>query len=224
MEKAMTEKKKDKKKPELKKQKKKAATLKTKGSKMLMLSLENLAFLKTIQGQSLFVNALLDRCRKQETLMGSHLTAELVEKYQELTGILPEKAYQKFLQKRILLLEKNRTHMKEKGFTDGNLSGIAFVKLDQAFETLQKENEKKDLKYAITYGVMFRMTGSNQQTIRNWFQARHKDIEAYHKSFGIENPQIHNRQVAVVERVKRAHAMRDASNANEVLSSEDEIS
>ena len=36
--------------------------------------------------------------------------------------------------------------MKEKGFTDGNLSGIAFVKLDQAFETLQKENEKKENK------------------------------------------------------------------------------
>lgn len=222
----MAEKKRNEKKAELTKQKprKKAATLKTRGSKMLMLSLENLAFLKTIQGQSLFVNDLLDRCRKQETLMGSRLTSELVEKYRELTGVLPEKAYQKFLQKRIALLEKNLTNLKERGFTNGNLSGTAFVKLDQTFEQLQKENEKKDLKYAVTHGMMFRKAGSNQQTIRNWFQARHKDIEAYHKSLGIENPQIHNRQVAVVERVRRAHAAMEASNTNEDVSSEDELS
>ncbi|MEB3703212.1 hypothetical protein Bealeia1_02042 (plasmid) [Candidatus Bealeia paramacronuclearis] len=189
--------------------------LKTKGAKMLTLSLENLAFLKTIQGQSLFVDTLLDRCRTQETLSGSQRTAELVDRYYALTGVLPEKAYQKFLQKRIALLEKNRTQMKSPSLAGSHLSGSAFLKLDQALEHLQAENATKDLKQAVTYGVMFRMTGCNQQTIRNWFQARKQDIAAYHKSLGVEDPGIHNRQVAVVERVRRAQALRESRTSQE---------
>lgn len=179
----------------------------TKGPKRLILSVENLAFLKEIGGQSEYVNGLLDRRRKQEDLMTSSLTEELVRKYRDMTGLVPEIAYQKFLRKRIERLEKNRLRAQSGMAGAGNLAGIAFMKLSDAFAKLCHDNESRDLKIAVTYGVLFRMAGCNQQTIRNWMRANQVQIDHYHQSLGIENPQIHNRQVAVVERVRRQRGL-----------------
>jgi hypothetical protein len=131
-------------------------------------------------------------------------TAELLKKYQTLFGVDPEDTLHQILLKRIQKIENNINVLKDAAPNDmKNRVGGSFLKLNRMYEEIVKENEGLEYKTAITYSVMFKRTGCNNQSIRKWIRANKERLEDYHQSLGIVDAGNHNRLLGIVHRVEK---------------------
>jgi hypothetical protein len=131
-------------------------------------------------------------------------TAALLKKYQTLFGLDPEDAIHKILSKKIEKIENNMIALKEMAPEEvKNRVGGSFLKLNKMYEQILAENKAADYKTAITYSVMFKRTGCNNQSIRKWIRVNKERLEAYHQSLGIADAGNHNRLLGIVHRVEK---------------------
>jgi len=183
-----------------------------KHNKTFSLSPDDVAFLESVDRKSAFLGMLLEGYRKGQFIQAE--TAELLMKYKALFGADPEDVMKKILLRRVERIEKNMEALKDSAPADvKNRVGGAFLKLNRAYDALVAENEELKNKLAITFGLMFKKTGCNHQSIRGWIRANKERLDAYHLSIGISDPAIHNRQVGVIKRVKWQKA--DAEKAKQ---------
>ena len=170
-------------------------------NKTFSLSPDDVAFLDSVDRKSAFLGTLLAGYR-QGQFIGAE-TAELLRKYKTLFGADPEDVIRKILARRIERIENNMNALKEAAPAEvKNRVGGAFLKLNRAYEELVAQNETLENKQAITFGLMFKQTGCNHQSIRGWIRANKERLDEYHRSLGITDPAIHNRQIGVIKRVK----------------------
>ena len=171
-------------------------------NKTFSLSPDDVAFLDSVDRKSAFLGTLLEGYR-QGQFIGAE-TSELLRKYKTLFGADPEDVIRKILARRIERIENNMNALKEAAPAEvKNRVGGAFLKLNRAYEELVAQNETLENKQAITFGLMFKKTGCNHQSIRGWLRANKERLDAYHHSLGISDPAIHNRQMGVIKRVTR---------------------
>ncbi len=176
-----------------------------KHNKTFSLSPDDVAFLESVDRKSAFLGMLLEGYRKGQFIQTE--TAELLKKYKALFGVEPEEVIRKILTRRIEKIQDNMEALKDSAPADvKNRVGGAFLKLNRAYEELVAENEGLENKLAITFGLMFKKTGCNHQSIRGWIRANKERLDEYHQSIGITDPSIHNRQVGVIKRVQKQRA------------------
>jgi hypothetical protein len=181
-------------------------------NKTFSLSHDAVTFLDSVDRKSSFVGMLLEGYRKGQFIQAE--TAELLRKYKALFGADPEDVIKKILLRRVERIENNMEALKDSAPAEvKNRVGGAFLKLNRAYDALVAENEGLKNKLAITFGLMFKKTGCNHQSIRGWIRANKERLDAYHLSIGISDPAIHNRQVGVIKRVKWQKA--DAEKAKQ---------
>lgn len=176
-----------------------------KHNKTFSLSPDDVAFLESVDRKSAFLGMLFEGYRKGQFIQAE--TAELLRKYKALFGDDPEDAIKKILLRRVERIEKNMEALKDSAPAEvKNRVGGAFLKLNRAYEELVAENEGLDNRLAITFGLLFKRTGCNHQSIRGWIRANKERLDEYHQSIGITDPAIHNRQVGVIKRVQKQRA------------------
>lgn len=172
-----------------------------KHNKTFFLSPDDVAFLESVDRKSAFLGMLLEGYRKGQFIQAE--TAELLRKYKALFGSNPEDVIKKILLRRVERIENNMEALKDSASAEvKNRVGGAFLKLNRAYDALVAENETVENKRAVTFGLMFKKTGCNHQSIRGWIRANKERLDEYHQSIGISDPAIHNRQVGVIKRVK----------------------
>ncbi len=172
-----------------------------KHNKTFSLSPDDVAFLDSIDRKSAFLGMLIEGYRKGQFIQAE--TAELLRKYKTLFGADPEDVIRKILLRRVERIENNIEALKDSAPAEvKNRVGGAFLKLNRAYDALVAENEGLKNKLAVTFGLMFKKTGCNHQSIRGWIRANKERLDEYHQSIGITDPAIHNRQVGVIKRVK----------------------
>ena len=170
-------------------------------NKTFSLNHDAVTFLDSVDRKSSFVNMLIEGYQQGRFIEPE--TTELLRKYKTLFGADPEEVIRKILLKKVERIEKNMEALKDSAPADvKNKVGGAFLKLNRAYEELVAENEGLENKFAITFGLMFKRTGCNHQSIRGWIRANKERLDDYHQSIGITDPAIHNRQVGVMKRVK----------------------
>jgi len=171
-------------------------------NKTFSLNPDDVAFLESVDRKSAFLGMLLEGYRQGQFMRAE--TAELLKKYKALFGVEPEEVIRKILTRRIEKIQDNMEALKDSSPADvKNRVGGAFLKLNRAYEELVSENEGLENKLAITFGLMFKKTGCNHQSIRGWIRANKERLDEYHQSIGITDPSIHNRQVGVIKRVQK---------------------
>ena len=171
-------------------------------NKTFSLNPDDVAFLESVDRKSAFLGILLEGYRQGQFMTAE--TAELLKKYKALFGAEPEEVIRKILTRRIEKIKDNMEALKDSSPADvKNRVGGAFLKLNRAYEELVAENEGLENKLAITFGLMFKKTGCNHQSIRGWIRANKERLDEYHQSIGITDPSIHNRQVGVIKRVQK---------------------
>lgn len=176
-----------------------------KHNKTFSLSPDDVVFLESVDRKSAFLGMLLEGYRHGQFMRAE--TAELLKKYKALFGVEPEEVIRKILTRRIEKIQDNMEALKDSAPADvKNRVGGAFLKLNRAYEELVAENEGLENKLAITFGLMFKKTGCNHQSIRGWIRANKERLDEYHQSIGITDPSIHNRQVGVIKRVQKQRA------------------
>jgi len=181
-------------------------------NKTFSLTPDAVAFLDSVDRKSSFVGMLLEGYQQGQFMKAE--TAELLRKYKTLFGADPEDVIRKILLRRVERIENNMEALKDSAAADvKNRVGGAFLKLNRAYDALVAENETLENKLAVTFGLMFKKTGCNHQSIRGWIRANKERLDEYHQSIGISDPAIHNRQVGVIKRVKWQKA--DAEKAKQ---------
>ena len=174
---------------------------KKKHNKTFCLIPEHVAFLESVERKSIFIGMLIDGYLKGRFIQPE--TVEVLRKYKALFGADPEDTIKKVLLKRVDRIENNMNALKDSAPAEvKNKVGGAFLKLNRAYDAVVVENEGLENKLAITFGLMFKKTGCNHQSIRGWIRANKERLDEYHQRIGIDNPSIHNRQVGVIKRVK----------------------
>ena len=167
-------------------------------------------FLDSVDRKSAFMNEIITGYEHGRFIREE--TAQLLKKHHALFGADPEDTLCKILLKRIQKIESNMESLKDSAPADvKNRVGGAFLKLNRAYEALVAENKERERKQAITFGLLFKKTGCNHQSIRGWIRANKEGLEAYHQSMGIHDPAIHNRQMGVIKRVERLKKTREES-------------
>lgn len=188
-----------------------------KHNKTFSLSPDDVAFLESVDRKSAFLGMLLEGYRKGQFIQAE--TAELLKKYKALFGADPEDVIKKILLRRVERIENNMEALKDSAPAEvKNRVGGAFLKLNRAYDALVAENEGLKNKLAVTFGLMFKKTGCNHQSIRGWIRANKERLDEYHQSIGISDPAIHNRQVGVIKRVK--WQKEDAEKAKQEMAQE----
>jgi hypothetical protein len=173
-----------------------------KTNKTFTLTPKSIEFLNSVDRKSAMINLLLEGYVEGRFIRKE--TAELLKKYKTLFGIDPEDALHQILSKRIRKIENNMNALKDVAPDDmKNRVGGSFLKLNRMYEEIVKENEGLEYKTAITYSVMFKRTGCNNQSIRKWIRANKERLEAYHQSLGIVDAGNHNRLLGIVHRVEK---------------------
>ena len=190
-----------------------------KHNKTFSLSPDDVAFLESVDRKSAFLGMLIEGYRKGQFIQAE--TAELLKKYKALFGADPEDVIRKILLRRVERIENNMEALKDSAPTDvKNRVGGAFLKLNRAYDALVAENEGLKNKLAVTFGLMFKKTGCNHQSIRGWIRANKERLDEYHQSIGINDPAIHNRQVGVIKRVKWQKADAEAEQLKQEVTQE----
>lgn len=180
-----------------------------KHNKTFSIRPDHVAFLESVDRKSAFLEMLIEGYRKGQFIKAE--TAELLNKYKTLFGADPENVIKKILVRKVERIERNMEALKDSAPAEvKNRVGGAFLKLNRAYDALVTENETLENKLAITFGLMFKKTGCNHQSIRGWIRANKQRIDQYHQSIGISDPSIHNRQVGVIKRVKWQKAESEA--------------
>ncbi|MFI0478910.1 MAG: hypothetical protein ACH349_07380 [Candidatus Rhabdochlamydia sp.] len=183
-------------------------------NKTFSLTPKSVEFLETVDRKSAFVGMLLEGYQKGRFIRME--TAELLKKYKALFGVDPEDVLHQVLSKRINKIEKNMEALKEAAPEEvKNKVGGSFLKLNRMYEEIVAENEGLENKNAITFNILFKRTGCNNQSIRKWIRANKERLDAYHQSIGITDPGNHNRLLGVIKRVarlKKARKEKEAAN------------
>ena len=180
-------------------------------NKTFSLTPKAVDFLETVDRKSAFMGMLLEGY--QEGRFIRRETADLLKTYKTLFGVDPEDALHQILSKRIHKIENNMEALKDSAPEEvKNRVGGSFLKLNRMYEEIVAENKDAEYKTAITYSVLFKRTGCNNQSIRKWIRANKERIEAYHQSLGIQDAGNHNRLLGVIHRVSR---QRDAKKNQE---------
>jgi hypothetical protein len=183
-------------------------------NKTFSLTPHAVAFLESVDRKSAFVGMLLEGYQQGRFIRME--TAELLKKYKALFGVDPEDALHQILSKRINKIENNMNALKEAAPEEvKNRVGGSFLKLNRMYEEIVTENESLENKNAITYNILFKRTGCNNQSIRKWIRANKERLDAYHQSIGITDPGNHNRLLGVIKRVarlKKARKEKEAAN------------
>jgi hypothetical protein len=181
-------------------------------NKTFTLTPKSVEFLNNVDRKSALINLLLEGYVEGRFIRKE--TAELLKKYQTIFGIDPEDALHQILSKRIQKIENNMNALKEMAPEEvKNRVGGSFLKLNKMYEQILAENKTADYKTAITYSVMFKRTGCNNQSIRKWIRANKERLEDYHQSLGIVDAGNHNRLLGIVHRVeKQRKAKENAEN------------
>jgi hypothetical protein len=183
-------------------------------NKTFSLTPKSVEFLETVDRKSAFVGMLLEGYQQGRFIRSE--TAELLKKYKTLFGVDPEDALHQILSKRIDKIENNMEALKEAAPEEvKNRVGGSFLKLNRMYEEIVTENESLENKNAITYNILFKRTGCNNQSIRKWIRANKERLDAYHQSIGITDPGNHNRLLGVIKRVarlKKARKEKEAAN------------
>jgi hypothetical protein len=173
---------------------------KDKQNKTFALSVKAVTILKDVLGKSAFVEELI--VGKSTGRFISLETADIMAEYKKLFGAEPEKIMQFHLAKRIKKMKANMMSLKESPKEEvKNKVGGAFLKLNQAFHDLITENQNLEHKLAITFGLLFKKTGCNHSSIRNWIRVNQLSLDEYHLSVGIVDPVRHNRHLGVLKRI-----------------------
>ena len=171
-------------------------------NKTFSLSPHSVEFLESVDRKSAFINLLLEGYQQGRFIQPD--TLELLKRYKTVSGVDAEEALHKILLKRIEKIERNMEALKDSAPEEvKNKIGGAFLKLNRAYDELVAENEGQEIKSAVTFGVLFKKSGCNHQSIRGWLRANKEKIDAYHQSLGITDPGLHNRQIGVLKRVAR---------------------
>ena len=180
-------------------------------NKTFSLTPEAVTFLDTVERKSTFMNEIITGYEHGRFIREE--TAQLLKKHQSLFGVDPEDALHKILLKKIQKIESNMKSLKDTAPAElKNKVGGAFLKLNRAYEALVAENKESARKQAITFGLLFKKTGCNHQSIRGWIRANKEGLAAYHQSMGIHDPAIHNRQMGVIKRVERIKKTREETS------------
>jgi hypothetical protein len=173
-----------------------------KQNKTFALSQKVIGLLERVQGKSAFVEELI--VGSTEGRFISKETADIMTEYKNLFGSDPEKVIQLYFAKRISKIKMNMVSLKESPREEvKNKVGGAFLKLNQAFHDLVTENESLKHKLGITFGLLFKKTGCNHASVRNWLRAHKVSVDEYHASVGIVDPASHNRQLGVLKRIAK---------------------
>lgn len=173
-----------------------------KTNKTFSLNPDDIRFLEGIDRKSAFLGTLIQSYQNGQMIKPE--TAGLLKRYKALFGEEPEEVIKKVLLKRIYKIENNMNALKDSASAEvKNRVGGAFLKLNRAYDELIAENQTAENKLAITFGVLFKKTSCNHQSIRRWIRANKERIEAYHQSIGITDPVLHNKQIGVIKRVQR---------------------
>jgi len=180
-------------------------------NKTFSLNPQAVHFLDSVDRKSAFMNEIITGYEHGRFIREE--TAQLLKKHHALFGADPEDTLCKILLKRIQKIESNMESLKDSAPAEvKNRVGGAFLKLNRAYEALVAENKEREMKQAITFGLLFKKTGCNHQSIRGWIRANKEGLEAYHQSMGIHDPAIHNRQMGVIKRVERLKQTREEAN------------
>ena len=180
-------------------------------NKTFSLNPQAVHFLDSVDRKSAFMNEIITGYEHGRFIREE--TAQLLKKHHALFGADPEDTLCKILLKRIQKIESNMESLKDSAPAEvKNRLGGAFLKLNRAYEALVAENKEREMKQAITFGLLFKKTGCNHQSIRGWIRANKEGLEAYHQSMGIHDPAIHNRQMGVIKRVERLKQTREEAN------------
>jgi len=183
-------------------------------NKTFSLTPKSVEFLETVDRKSAFVGMLLEGYQKGRFIRME--TSELLKKYKALFGVDPEDVLHQILSKRIDKIENNMGALKEAAPEEvKNKVGGSFLKLNRMYEEIVAENEGLENKNAITFNILFKRTGCNNQSIRKWIRANKERLDAYHQSIGITDPGNHNRLLGVIKRVarlKKARKEKEAAN------------
>jgi hypothetical protein len=173
-----------------------------KQNKTFALSQKVIGILEGVQGKSAFVEELIVGSTQGRFI--SKETADIMTEYKSLFGSDPEKVVQLYFSKRISKIKGNMVSLKDSPREEvKNKVGGAFLKLNQAFRDLVTENESLKDKLGITFGLLFKKTGCNHSSVRNWLRANKASVEEYHVSVGIVDPASHNRQLGVLKRIAK---------------------
>jgi hypothetical protein len=171
-------------------------------NKTFSLNSDDIRFLEGIDRKSAFLGMLIQSYQNGQMIKPE--TAGLLKQYKALFGEEPEEVIKKVLLRRISKIENNMKTLQNASPAEvKNRVGGAFLKLNQAYEALIAENENSENKLAMTFGVLFKKTSCNHQSIRRWIRANKEKIEAYHQTIGITDPVLHNKQIGVIKRVQR---------------------
>jgi hypothetical protein len=171
-----------------------------KKNKTFALSQQAVGLLESVQAKSAFVEELIIGNGQGRFI--SQETAGVMKEYQNIFGADPEQVIQTYLAKRVSKIKMNLQSLKESPREEvKNKVGGAFLKLNQAFHDLISENETLKDKRAITFGLLFKKTGCNHGSIRNWLRANKDALAEYHNSLGISDPASHNRHLGVLKRI-----------------------
>lgn len=173
-----------------------------KQNKTFALSQKVIGVLEGIQAKSAFVEELIVGSTQGRFI--SKETADIMTEYKSLFGADPEKVVQLYFSKRISKIKGNMVSLKDSPREEvKNKVGGAFLKLNQAFHDLVTENESLKDKLGITFGLLFKKTGCNHSSVRNWLRAHKASLDEYHASVGIVDPASHNRQLGVLKRIAK---------------------
>ena len=174
-------------------------------NKTFSLSPHAVEFLESVGRKSAFINLLIEGYQQGRFIQPD--TLELLKRYKSVSGVDAEETIHKILLKRIEKIERNMEALKDSAPAEvKNRVGGAFLKLNRAYDELVAENEGEQNKSAVTFGILFKKSGCNHQSIRGWLRANKERVDAYHQTLGINDPGVHNRQVGVLKRVARFKA------------------
>jgi hypothetical protein len=175
-------------------------------NKTFSLTPKSVEFLETVDRKSAFMEVLLEGYQQGRFMRTE--TAELLKKYKTLFGVDPEDTIHQILSKRIHKIENNMEALEEMAPEEvKNRVGGSFLKLNKMYEQILDENKALDYKIGITYSVLFKRTGCNNQSIRKWIRANKERIDTYHQSLGITDPGNHNRLLGVIKRVAKQRGL-----------------
>jgi len=91
--------------------------------------------------------------------------------------------------------------MKTSELKTKRVRGVAEIIIERAYKAIQQHNEYCENvadKIMLTESTVFKITGSNRQTIKAWFEANSKSLDAYNQSQGFK-PNHRNSNVASID-------------------------